>query len=218
MPTDHDCVSLTFVNTNSFGIVEHYIPGPDSQSSRLARDRAGYGGSGSGAGGRAVAVCSQRRALTLALVVLVALLTAALVLAYAGPQAECGCAGTPPAGSRRNGARHSTTPQPRLAVGGASYPWPGARLPGFVEPHRYTLLLHPNLTTHEIKGEVSIEFHMEKESNFIVINSRDLNITDKMINGPKGHSMKIVKFLEYKPADQVYIEVKVSITNYFIIT
>jgi hypothetical protein len=60
-------------------------------------------------------------------------------------------------------------------------------------------------------GEVIIEFHMEKESNFIVLNARDLNITDKMVTGPKGNPMKITKFLEYKPADQIYLEIKVCI-------
>lgn len=60
-----------------------------------------------------------------------------------------------------------------------------------------------------ILGEVIIEFHIEKETNFIVLNARDLNITDKMVTSSKGNSMKIVKFLEYKPADQIYFEVKV---------
>ena len=67
---------------------------------------------------------------------------------------ECGCAGEPPVGTKRGVGRPTPSPTPRLAVGGASYPWGGARLPSFAEPIRYTLWLHPNLTTQEVKGTI----------------------------------------------------------------
>lgn len=59
-------------------------------------------------------------------------------------------------GTKRGVGRPTPSPTPRLAVGGASYPWGGARLPSFAEPIRYTLWLHPNLTTQEVKGSIFV--------------------------------------------------------------
>lgn len=57
-------------------------------------------------------------------------------------------------------------------------------------------------------GQVTIEFHVEKETNFIVLHIQELNVTEKAIVGPKGFALKIVKVLEYPPRQQLYIELK----------
>lgn len=55
---------------------------------------------------------------------------------------------------------------------------------------------------------MTIEFHVEKETNFIVLHSQELNITEKAIVGPKGFALKIQKVLEFPPRQQLYIELK----------
>lgn len=63
---------------------------------------------------------------------------------------------------------------------GEPFPWFLPNLPNNVRPLRYTLTIHPNLTTLDVKGQVTIEFHVEKETNFIVLHSQELNITEKV--------------------------------------
>lgn len=57
-------------------------------------------------------------------------------------------------------------------------------------------------------GQVSIEFHVEKDTNFIVLHSKNLTITDRMIQDKKGHNLRINRLLEYTGAHQLYIEIK----------
>lgn len=66
------------------------------------------------------------------------------------------------------------------ATNGQVFPWNNVRLPSFVRPTRYNITIHPNLTTLEVKGQVSIEFHVEKDTQFIVLHSKNLTITDKV--------------------------------------
>ena len=76
-------------------------------------------------------------------------------------------------------------------------------------------------------GQVTVEFHVEKETNFIVLHAQDLNITEKVTEstnllylksnnsftkqalvGPKGYALKILRILEYTPRQQLYIELR----------
>lgn len=87
------------------------------------------------------------------------------------------------------------------ATNGQIFPWNNIRLPPFIKPTRYNITIHPNLTTLEVKGidsvsfyqiitllykyidfsgQVSIEFVVEKDTNFIVLHSKNLTITDKV--------------------------------------
>ncbi|XP_046804908.1 endoplasmic reticulum aminopeptidase 2 isoform X2 [Lucilia cuprina] len=153
--------------------------------------------SGESSGGRqtrnGVAVCSQKRALLLAGIVLGSLLLTALIIAYAGPSNE-----------------NVTQPFNPIATNGEPFPWLNLTLPTFIRPLRYMVTIHPNLTTLDVKGQVTIDLFIEKETNFIVLHIQDLNVTEKAIvpMGNRGSIIKIVKFLEYPPRQQLYIEVK----------
>lgn len=153
---------------------------------------------------RNVAVCSQKRALCVTATVLGALLGVALLIAYAGPQ-DCPCAGKMPKGYVLDGYNSSEKFEP-YATNGQLFPWLLPFLPSNIRPNRYTILIHPNLTTFEVKGErenslksfhqpltsscfplsipfigqVSIEFYVEKEMSFIVLHAQNLNITEKV--------------------------------------
>lgn len=96
------------------------------------------------------------------------------------------------------------------ATNGQPFPWLLPFLPSNIRPNRYTILIHPNLTTFEVKGmkirknlqteilflyflfpspsffhchfpgQVFIEFYVEKEMSFIVLHAQNLNITEKV--------------------------------------
>lgn len=100
---------------------------------------------------RNVAVCSQKRALCVTATVLGALLGIALLIAYAGPQ-DCPCAGKMPKGYVVDGYNSSEKFEP-YATNGQMFPWLLPFLPSNIRPNRYTILIHPNLTTFEVKGE-----------------------------------------------------------------
>ncbi|CAH0731132.1 unnamed protein product, partial [Brenthis ino] len=167
-----------------------------------------------------VAVCSQRRALCLAALVFSAMFATALLVVYATPQPECPCAvesdllpGQTPTGSEENA---TSANKERIASNGMVYPWRGARLPTFLIPKHYSLWLHPNLTTGELRGEVSIDFKVDRDTTFVVLNVRDMNVTERALFKTGGSlGPKVVKSLDYPPADQTYIEFKEKLRRKF---
>ncbi|KAJ8706619.1 hypothetical protein PYW07_012697 [Mythimna separata] len=160
-----------------------------------------------------VAVCSQRRALCLTAVLFSAMFATALIVVYATPQPDCPCAGEstlipgqPPTDSEASVAASN---KERIASNGAVFPWRGARLPTFIIPKHYSLWLHPNLTTGELRGEVSIDFKVDRDTTFVVLNVRDMNVTERALFKSGGSlGPKVAKTLEYPQADQSYIEFK----------
>uniref|UniRef100_A0A1I8PN52 Aminopeptidase n=1 Tax=Stomoxys calcitrans TaxID=35570 RepID=A0A1I8PN52_STOCA len=168
---------------------------------------------GESSGGRqtrnGVAVCSQKRALLVAGVVLGSLLLTALIIAYAGPSTDCSCARKLPTGLQTD-TENVTEPFNPIATNGEPFPWLNMTLPTNARPMRYMVTIHPNLTTLDVKGQVTIDLFIEKETQFIVLHIQDLNVTEKAIvpMGNKGNAIKIVKFLEYPPRQQLYIELK----------
>ncbi|KAJ9582424.1 hypothetical protein L9F63_003222, partial [Diploptera punctata] len=155
-----------------------------------------------------VAVCSQKRAMFIATVAFATLFVISLIIAYAGPQNECPCAGEKPENLDDESSLNSSAPPVPLATNGEIFPWDNVRLPAFVKPTRYNITIHPNLTTLEVKGQVTIEFHVDKETNFIVFHSKNLTITEKNVQNGKGHQLNITRMLEYPGAQQVYIQVR----------
>ncbi|GJQ68130.1 hypothetical protein Trydic_g10715 [Trypoxylus dichotomus] len=154
-----------------------------------------------------VAACSQKKALFITVIVFALLVTVALIIAYTGPQSDCTCAGEKPS-NYIDDTWNVTKPHVPRATNGQVFPWTTIRLPSFIKPIRYNITIHPNLTTHEVKGQVSIEFYIEKDTNFIVLHSKNLTITDKLVQDKKGHTLRITKLLEYPTAQQLYIEIK----------
>ncbi|XP_067012904.2 endoplasmic reticulum aminopeptidase 1 isoform X2 [Anabrus simplex] len=155
-----------------------------------------------------VAVCSQKRALCIATIVFATLFTISLIIAYAGPQNDCPCAGEKPEHLEGDGPSNSSVPLVPIATNNEVFPWNNVRLPTFARPFRYNITIHPNLTTLEVKGQVNIEFHVEKDTNFIVFHSKNLTIGARAVQTAKGHHLTIVRLLEYLPAQQLYLEVK----------
>ncbi|GAB0095617.1 Aminopeptidase [Sergentomyia squamirostris] len=163
-----------------------------------------------------VAMCSQKKAICVTAIVMGALVATALIIAYAGPQNDCACAGKMPPNYLLNRYNNSEPFNP-IATNGQPFPWLLLELPTSVRPLRYVLTIHPNLTNLDVKGQVTVEFHVEKETSFLVLHSQDLNITERAIIGPKGFALKINRILEYPPRQQLYIEVKDKLrkkTNY----
>ncbi|XP_013162517.1 PREDICTED: leucyl-cystinyl aminopeptidase-like [Papilio xuthus] len=163
-----------------------------------------------------VAVCSQRKALCLTALVFTAIFATALLVVYASPQPDCPCAGGSPLIPGQVPTELETSVsstnndyKDRIASNGAVFPWRGARLPTFMIPKHYSLWLHPNLTTGELRGEVSIDFRVDRDTGFLVLNVRDMNVTERALFKSGGSlGPKIVKTLDYPPADQTYIEFK----------
>lgn len=152
-------------------------------------------------------VCSEKKAVCIATVVFALLFAISFIIAFAGPQNDCPCAGQRPANIEIEDDEESNEP---LATNGEVFPWNNVRLPTFVHPTRYNITIHPNLTTLEVKGQVVIEFYVDKETNFIVFHSNNLTINEKMVQDRKGHRLKIAKLLEYPTHQQLYLQLEES--------
>ncbi|XP_048505208.1 endoplasmic reticulum aminopeptidase 2-like isoform X2 [Athalia rosae] len=176
------------------------IPGNSGDSNTGLHKRSIYEHNG-------VAVCSQKRALCIATIVLAILFAVSLIIAFAGPQNDCPCAGEKPANLEAEDDGDSGGP---IATNGEIFPWNNVRLPTFAHPTRYNITIHPNLTTLEVKGQVTIEFYVDKETNFIVFHSKNLTINEKMVQDRKGHRLKISQLLEYPKHQQLYLELEES--------
>ncbi|XP_024085404.1 endoplasmic reticulum aminopeptidase 1-like isoform X2 [Cimex lectularius] len=155
-----------------------------------------------------VAMCSQKRALCLATVVLSILFTISLIIAYAGPQTDCPCAGERPPYMDEHGRINGSRNIIPIATNNELFPWNNLRLPHYVRPTRYHINIHPNLTTLDVKGQVTIDFQVDKDTYFLVLNSQNLTITDKMVTDRKSHRFPIARMLEYPPRQQLYLEMK----------
>ena len=63
-----------------------------------------------------------------------------------------------------------------------------------------------------IPGEVSIDFKVDRDTTFVVLNVRDMNVTERALFKSGGSlGPKVAKTLEYPQADQSYIEFKVRL-------
>ncbi|KAF6199081.1 hypothetical protein GE061_007106, partial [Apolygus lucorum] len=170
-----------------------------------------------------VAMCSQKRALCVATVVLSILFTISLIIAYAGPQSDCPCAGEAPPYMDEHGRINGTRVIIPIATNGELFPWNSVRLPQFAKPSRYHINIHPNLTTFDVKGQVTIDFQVDKDTYFIVLNSQNLTITDKIVTERRKNrspSLQVARMLEYPPRQQLYLELKDKLrkkTNYTIV-
>ncbi|XP_075871276.1 endoplasmic reticulum aminopeptidase 2 [Nelusetta ayraudi] len=62
-----------------------------------------------------------------------------------------------------------------------SFPWSRLRLPRYIVPLHYQLLLHPNLTTLSFKGSVQIQIDVLNNTNWVVLHSKGLEIVKATI-------------------------------------
>ncbi|XP_003975193.2 endoplasmic reticulum aminopeptidase 2 [Takifugu rubripes] len=70
------------------------------------------------------------------------------------------------------------------ATSGLSFPWSRLRLPRYIVPHHYRLLLHPNLTELSFKGSVQIQIDVQNSTNWVVLHSKDLKILQATVLDP----------------------------------
>lgn len=89
---------------------------------------------------------------------------------------------------------------------GELYPWTDIRLPEYIRPIHYELFMHPNLTTFQNKGTVEILINALEKVNFIVLHSKELNLTDFYLTKASYNQIKIRRYLIYEPFEQLYIE------------
>ncbi|XP_020864713.2 endoplasmic reticulum aminopeptidase 1 [Phascolarctos cinereus] len=68
------------------------------------------------------------------------------------------------------------TNSPR-AINGAPFPWNNMRLPNYIFPIHYNLMIHANLTTLTFSGATEVEIIVNQPSSFIVMHSQRLQIT-----------------------------------------
>lgn len=89
---------------------------------------------------------------------------------------------------------------------GELYPWKNIRLPEHIRPIHYDLFMHPNLTTFQNKGSVEILINAVDTVNFVVLHSKELNLTDFYLTKASYSQIKIRRYLLYEPFEQLYLE------------
>ena len=93
-----------------------------------------------------------------------------------------------------------------LATTGEAFPWTDIRLPESIRPIHYDLFLHPNLTTFYCKGSVEIWLNITRVTDFIVIHSKDLNVTEIIVTSRDQRTINVKKLLICNSLEQLYIE------------
>lgn len=116
-------------------------------------------------------MCSRTWAIFIVVLFSLLILAVALIAAFARP-GEKACLKAPP----------PETPQPIQPTVipdtvKDDFPWQDIRLPRTVLPVTYDITLHPNLTTFLFTGGVTIELQVQKPTDFLVLHSKNLNIT-----------------------------------------
>ncbi|XP_019622707.1 PREDICTED: endoplasmic reticulum aminopeptidase 1-like [Branchiostoma belcheri] len=89
-----------------------------------------------------------------------------------------------------------------IATNGERFPWDDVRLPSTIVPNSYLLHLHPNLTTFNFTGHVSINISVVKKTDLVVFHVKELNITQSSVKTMNNVSVPIVKELEYTGNEQ----------------
>ncbi|KFM82336.1 Endoplasmic reticulum aminopeptidase 2, partial [Stegodyphus mimosarum] len=90
---------------------------------------------------------------------------------------------------------------------GEIFPWKDMRLPSFIIPMHYDLFIFPNLKTSENIGNVNITFKVTTETNFIVLHSKDLNLTSVSVTESNEKEVPVIQYLEYPKHEQLYIKI-----------
>lgn len=108
--------------------------------------------------------------------------------------------------------------EPLLATNGEKFPWPEIRLPTFIEPVHYDLFMHPNLTTFTTKGWVDILLTVHSPVDFLVLHSKDMNISEVSLSSMADEFIVIKRHLLCISSEQLYIEldrvIQPSLKNY----
>uniref|UniRef100_UPI0037E80419 endoplasmic reticulum aminopeptidase 2 n=1 Tax=Semicossyphus pulcher TaxID=241346 RepID=UPI0037E80419 len=89
--------------------------------------------------------------------------------------------GSQPTSQQTSSPPHPVGEQSPLGSDTLSFPWSRLRLPRYIIPLHYRILLHPNLTSHSFTGSVQIQIDVQNNTNWVVLHSKGLNITKATI-------------------------------------
>ncbi|MEE6522042.1 hypothetical protein FKM82_020444 [Ascaphus truei] len=88
---------------------------------------------------------------------------------------------------------------------GDLFPWKNIRLPDYVIPLHYDLLIHPNLTTLTFGGLANITITVTRPTSFLILHSKNLKITKATIERKLGssHGHQDLDLLEHPVNEQI---------------
>ncbi|EFX80575.1 endoplasmic reticulum aminopeptidase 1-like isoform X2 [Daphnia pulex] len=152
-----------------------------------------------------VATCSRRQAVVIIGLILVTLLTCSLIIAFVRPSH---CGHVDEGGLDFHEEVAVTAPPEAIATNGEPFPWNDVRLPDSIVPLRYSVVLHPNLTTLFLRGQMEVVFAVQKETNFIVFHGKDVTLTVVMVKDKNMREILTTRTLYYPYHQQIYIELK----------
>lgn len=151
-----------------------------------------------------MATCSRKQAVFIIGIILVTLLACSLIIAFVRPT-RCEHV--------EEGLDFSedvvpTSPPEAISTTGEPFPWNDVRLPDTIIPLRYSIVLHPNLTTLFLRGQMEVILAVEKETNFIVFHGKNVTLTVVMVKDKNMREILTTKILYYPYHQQIYIELK----------
>lgn len=83
--------------------------------------------------------------------------------------------------------------------------WNNTRLPQSVIPLEYDIFLHPNLTEARFLGKVEIKCVIRETTNFVVLHSKDLVISQTILTTIPSNEQKEVRLQMKNDTDQLYL-------------
>ncbi|XP_029018909.1 endoplasmic reticulum aminopeptidase 2 [Betta splendens] len=72
---------------------------------------------------------------------------------------------------------HAGAEQPPVGTDDLSFPWSRLRLPRYIVPLHYRILLQPDLTNLSFTGSVQIQIDVQNNTNWVVLHSKRLQIS-----------------------------------------
>lgn len=85
------------------------------------------------------------------------------------------------------------------------FPWNYVRLPQSVIPLEYDIFLHPNLTEFRFSGKVEIKCVVQETTNFVVLHSKDLVISQTTLTAIPSNEKYEVCMQMKNDADQLFL-------------
>lgn len=89
-----------------------------------------------------------------------------------------------------------------------TFPWDNLRLPSYVFPLHYDLLIHPNLTTLTLSGLAKITIVVIQPTRSVILHSKHLKITKTSMESKVGSSLvkQDLLLLEHPASDQIALQ------------